>query len=105
TGRGPGTARRSSRRPRRWCSRRPQPIPSPAGPVAAVSHADVVIVGSGRLRAATAFYLVTRGVRNVITIGPPSLDWHERRRALVLDQDHQFGRFRTAGVPVNDMNI
>src|SRR6516162_5623052 len=36
----------------------------------------------------------------------PSLYWQERRRALVLDQDHEeFGRLGTAGVPVNDMNI
>src|SRR5215510_16355553 len=34
------------------------------------------------------------------------LCWHECRSALVLDQDHQeFGRLRTACVPVNDMNI
>ena len=36
----------------------------------------------------------------------PSLDWHERRSALVLDQDHQeFRRLGIAGVPVHDMNI
>src|SRR5207247_7259983 len=36
----------------------------------------------------------------------PSLCWHERRSALVLDQDHQeFRRLGTACVPVNDMNI
>jgi hypothetical protein len=36
----------------------------------------------------------------------PSLDWHEGRSALVLDQDHQeFRRLGTAGVPVHDMHI
>src|SRR5262247_3246724 len=36
----------------------------------------------------------------------PSLDGHERRSALVLDQDHQeFRRLGTAGVPVHDMHI
>jgi hypothetical protein len=36
----------------------------------------------------------------------PSLDWHERRSALVLDQDHQeFRRLGIAGVPVHDMHI
>src|SRR5262245_63599505 len=36
----------------------------------------------------------------------PSLDWHQHRSALVLDQDHQeFRRLGTAGVPVNDMHI
>src|SRR5262249_61435708 len=35
-----------------------------------------------------------------------SLCWHERRCALVLDQDHdEFRRLGLAGVPVNDMNI
>src|SRR5262245_61382799 len=35
-----------------------------------------------------------------------SLYWHERRSALVLDQDHQeFRRLGIACVPVNDMNI
>src|SRR5206468_6036573 len=35
-----------------------------------------------------------------------SLYWHERRSALVLDQEHQeFRRLGTARVPVNDMNI
>src|SRR5215831_20074170 len=35
-----------------------------------------------------------------------SLYWHERRSALVLDQEHQeFRRFGTACVPVNEMNI
>jgi hypothetical protein len=35
-----------------------------------------------------------------------SLCWHERRSALVLDQEHEeFRRLGTACVPVNDMNI
>src|SRR5262245_38850151 len=36
----------------------------------------------------------------------PSLYWHDRRSALVLDHEHQeFRRRGTACVPVNDMNI
>src|SRR5262245_7404582 len=36
----------------------------------------------------------------------PSLYWHERRSALVLDQDHQeFRRLSIACVPVDDMDI
>src|SRR5262245_18616765 len=35
-----------------------------------------------------------------------SFCWHERRSALVLDQEHQeFRRLGTACVPVNEMNI
>src|SRR5262249_14013162 len=35
-----------------------------------------------------------------------SLYWHDRRSALVLDQDHQeFRRLGTACVSVNDVNI
>src|SRR5262249_9023829 len=35
-----------------------------------------------------------------------SLYWHERRSALVLDQEHQeFRRLGSACIPVNDMNI
>jgi len=33
-----------------------------------ISQADVVVIGSGGLGAATAFYLVTRGVRNVTLV-------------------------------------
>jgi len=33
-----------------------------------VSQADVVVIGSGGLGAATAFYLVARGVRNVALV-------------------------------------
>src|SRR5215831_18814854 len=33
-----------------------------------ISRADVVIIGFGGLGAATAFYLVTRGVRNVTVV-------------------------------------
>src|SRR5215813_12320863 len=39
-------------------------------------------------------------------LGPTSLYWHECRSSLVFDQHHQeFGRLRTACVPINDMNI
>src|SRR5207248_7861649 len=36
-----------------------------------------------------------------------SLYWHERRSPLVLDQEHhqEFGWLRTAGVPVDDVDI
>src|SRR5215510_10645081 len=36
----------------------------------------------------------------------PSLDGHQHRSALILDQDHQeFRRLGIAGVPVHDMHI
>src|SRR5262249_28349634 len=40
-----------------------------AGGVAAmVDHADVIVIGSGALGSATAFYLAKRGARNVILV-------------------------------------
>src|SRR5262245_66438161 len=59
----------------------------------------------------TARRLATASYTSMIAYLPPprsqqSLYWHERRSALVLDQDHhEFRRLGRACVAVNEMNI